>query len=529
MRHCTRSLCLFLGILFMAGVSVAAPTDAAFHVRDYGAAADGATLDTAALQKAIDACTASGGGTVHFAPGVYLTGTLFLKDNVRLYLDANAVVRGSARVEDYPAITRVNQDAPAGQPAFSGGGVLIYGEGVRNVAIEGRGVIDGQGAAFWFPEMLSPKVRKPMPNRPRALVAVVKGESLSFRGVTLFNSPCYTIWAIGCDNVVIDGITIRNPHDGPNTDGIDIDCCSDVRIANCSIDGGDDAIAIKSDAYQLGEDKPCENVVVTNCVLCSVPACGVRIGYEGDAVIRNCTFSNLAIYDTDIGLDIISILPARPNIAKGTRCENIVFDTIVMRNVNQALYFWMGQETEGDAQVHLRNITVSNVIAESRYGSYIGGYEKKSCEDIALSNVRFMLTGDMPKDAEPVVSGVWGAPTNPYALYCRWVDGLRLQDIDVDFRGAHGAWRYGVFCNEAERASLRGICTQGMPGQQADAVIGLKKTTATIRDCDAEPGVPLFLRAADGSRVFLSGCDLRAAKAPQEIGENCMLETETVR
>ena len=173
-----------------------------------------------------------------------------------------------------------------------------------------------------------------MPNRPRTRRRR-QGESC-LSGTSRCSIPCYTIWAIGCDNVVIDGITIRNPHDGPNTDGIDIDCCSDVRISNCSIDGGDDAIAIKSDAYQLGEDKPCENVVVTNCVLCSVPACGVRIGYEGDAVIRNCTFSNLTIFDTDIGLDMVSILPARPNILKGTRCENILFDNIVMRNVNQA-------------------------------------------------------------------------------------------------------------------------------------------------------------------------------------------------
>jgi len=517
---------LFLSVCTLA---LAAPADSVFHVRDYGATADGITLDTAALQKAIDTCTTSGGGTVHFAPGVYLTGTLFLKDNVRLYLDANAVVRGSARPEDYPPITRVNQEAPAGQLAFSGGGVLIYGEGVRNVSLEGKGTIDGQGASFWFPEMLSPKVRKPMPNRPRALVAVVKGESLSFRDVTLLNSPCYTIWAIGCDNVVIDGITIRNPHDGPNTDGIDIDCCSDVRISNCSIDGGDDAIAIKSDAYQLGEDKPCENVVVTNCVLCSVPACGVRIGYEGDAVIRNCTFSNLTIFDTDIGLDMVSILPARPNILKGTRCENILFDNIVMRNVNQALYFWMGQETDGDAQVHLRNITVSNVIAESRYGSYIGGYEKKSCEDIAICNLRLVLTGDMPKDAEPAASGVWGAPTNPYALYCRRVNGLRLQDVDIDFREARGAWRYGVFCNEAERVALGGIRTQGIAAQQTEAVIGLKRATAAIRDCDAESGTPLFLRAVDGSRVFMGGCDLHAAKTPQEMDENCILETRVVR
>ena len=496
-----------------------------FCAQDFGAVGDGTTLNTAAIQKAIDACSVSGGGSVSFSPGVYLSGTVFLKDNVRLVLEANAVLRGSARPEDYPPITR---KSPAGDAAFasapfSGGGFLIYGEGVRNVSIEGRGTIDGQGSEFWFKEMLSPMVRKPMPNRPRALICLVKSESLLFRDVTLLNSPCYTLWTIGCDNVTVDGIAIRNPHDGPNTDGIDIDCSSNVRIANCFVEGGDDAIAIKSDAGLLGEDKPCENITVTNCVLCSVPACGVRIGYEGDSIIRNCTFSNLTIFDTDIGLDIISILPGRPNILKGTRCENITFDNITMRNVNQAIYFWMGNETGAETQVHLKNILVSNVIAQSRYGSYVGGFDKKHCENVTLSNIQFIVTGDMPKDAAPAVSGVWGAATNPYALYCTRVDGLRIRDVDIDLREARGAWQYGVFCNEVSDAGLRGIRTRGLAALSAQAAIGLKKTNASIRDCDAEPSVPMFLHAVDGSRAFVSGCDVSRA-----VKSTAMDETSTI-
>jgi polygalacturonase len=442
-----------------------APPGQSVRIQDFGAVGDGTTLNTAAIQKAIDTCSTSGGGSVCLPPGVYLSGTIFLKDNVRLVLEANAVLRGSARLEDYPPITRknANGDPAFGDAAFSGGGFLIYADGVRNASIEGRGAIDGQGSEFWFKEMLSAMVRKPMPNRPRALIGIVKSESLLFRDVTLMNSPCYTLWTIGCNHVNIDGITIRNPHDGPNTDGIDIDCSSDVRIANCSIEGGDDAIAIKSDAGLLGEDKSCENITVTNCVLCSVPACGVRIGYEGDAVIRNCAFNNLTIFDTDIGLDIISILPGRPNILKGTRCENIVFNNIVMRNVNQAIYFWMGNETDGESQAYLKNILVSNVIAQSRYGSYIGGFDKKRCENVALSSLQLLLTGDMPKDAAPAASGVWGAATNPYALYCTWIDGLRLRDIDIDLRAARARGNTACFAARSAMPILAGFAPKALP------------------------------------------------------------------
>ena len=522
-----------LAIILAFGVTQARSINAevamgqSYRVQDYGAVGDGTTLDTIAIQKAIDTCSASGGGCVYFSPGVYLSGTVFLKDNVRLVLEVNSVLRGSPRPEDYPPITRKNVHGASAFtiPPFSGGGFLIYADGVQNVSIEGRGTIDGQGTEFWFKEMLSSWVRKPMPNRPRALIGIVNSKSVLFRDVSLINSPCFTLWLIGCDNANIDSITILNPHEGPNTDGIDIDCCNDVRIANCSIDGGDDAIAIKSDAGLLGEDKPCENITVTNCVLRGGPACGVRIGYEGDSVIRNCTFSNLTIVDTENGLDILSVLPGQPTILKGSRCENITFDNIVMRNVNQPIYFWMGNMAGGESQVHLKNILVSNVIAESRSGSYIGGFPKKQVENVTLSNIRLIMTGNMPKGAPLTGTGVWGG-LNPYALYCSQVDGLRLTDVDIDFRGAQGAWRYGVFCEEVRNAELRGIRTQGLAALAGQAAIGLTKTTAAIRDCDAESQIQTFLHAVKGSRAFASGCDLSRAKTAitqdpsSEITEN---------
>ena len=494
--------------------TAAEPSARLFRVQDYGAIGNGTTLDTVAIQKAIDACSSSGGGTVCLSPGVYLSGTVFLKDNVRLFLELNAVLRGSPRLEDYPPCPRkdVRGEPAFSSPTFSGGGFLIYADGVRNASIEGRGTIDGQGPEFLFKEMVSAAVRKPMPGRPRAMIGIVKGESLLFRDVTLINSPCFTLWLIGCDNVNINAVTIRNPRNGPNTDGIDIDCCRKVCVSDCAIDGGDDAIAIKSDSGLLNEDKPCEDITVSNCVLSSGPACGVRVGYEGDSVIRNCAFSNLTIYDTDIGLDIVSVRPGG-TIRKGTRCENITFNNIVMRNVNRAIYFWMGHEKGGESQVSLKNVHVSNVIAQSQFGSYIGGFPLKQAEDITLSNIRLILTGKMPEQAPLSGCGVWGG-LNPYALYCSHVDGLCISDISVDFRQASGAWRYALFCEETRNARINGIHTKGFVALPGQAVIGLKKSTAAIHGSDAEPQIPAFLHAVEGSRAFVSGCDLTQAKTP---------------
>ncbi|NLX54163.1 MAG: glycoside hydrolase family 28 protein [Planctomycetaceae bacterium] len=487
-----------------------APPGQVFSVTQYGAVGDGTALDTAAIQQAVDACHAAGGGTVLFPPGIFLSGTVFLKDNVRLFLDTQAVLRGSPRPQDYPAIPRQNA---LGAPAFKTG-FLLYGEGLQRVAIEGRGTIDGQGPAFWLDEMINAHVRKPLPSRPRALVCLVQSNSLLVRDVSLVNSPCYTLWLIGCDDVNIDGIVIRNPHDGPNTDGIDIDCCSRVRIANCLIDGGDDAIAIKSDGGLLGADKPCEDITVTNCVLCSVPACGVRIGYEGDSIIRNCTFSNLTIYDTDIGLDIISILPDVPRIQKGSRCEHIVFNNITMRNVNRALFFWMGNETDNEAQVYLKNVLVSNIVADCRIGCFVGGYADRNVENVTISNLHLTLTGDMPEQARLAGSQIWGGSWNPYAMYCTKVDGLRVESLDVDWTQSQGHWRHTVYCEDVSRAALTGITSRGFCALPGVAQIGLKNSSARIYNCLAETGDAPFLQLTDRSRAFVSGCDLTEAKDP---------------
>lgn len=439
--------------------STKVPKDRVWYATDFGARGDGLTLNTLAIQKTIDACTQAGGGMVRITQGTYLSGTLFIKDGVSLYLDANAVILGSKNRQDYQAIQGLLSVMK--QPLFGvGGSFLIYAENAKHISIEGKGEINGSGDSFWEEEMLTKWVKKPKVWRPRGLICFVNCQFINIRDIRLSNSPCYTLWPLGCDDINIDGITIRNPIDGPNTDGIDIDCCRRVSISNCNIEGGDDAIAIKSDGGRLGsEDRPCENIVVSNCILSSPPACAIRVGYEGDSPIRNMTFSNLAMYNSNHGIDIISILPNRGYdfpIIKGTRVENIQFDNIVMQDVRQPIYLWMGNDRKDiESSCYMRNIRISNLIATSGGTSFIGSTIDKNIENIFLSNIHIIPTKEMAKD-QPLEVNVWNSESS-YALYVSNVTGLYVDGFSVDFSNAKGHWSHAIYCNNSKDIVLSNV------------------------------------------------------------------------
>lgn len=504
MKHFLLLVCLFLIVIAHRVWAADVPPNRVWFVTDFGAVGDGETLNTKVLQSVIDTCSNAGGGTVRFTPGTFLSGTLFLKDNVTLNLDAGAVLLGSKNKDDYIPIPRTNiREQPAFH--FTDGSFLLYAENVKNVTIEGHGTINGNGNSFWYDEMLTAHVRKPKEWRPRALICFVLSQNIVLQDVTLSDSPTFTFWSIACEDININGIRIINPQKGPNTDGLDLDCCRRVTVSNCIIEGGDDAIAIKSDSGILGaKEYPCEDITITNCVLQSGPACGIRIGYEGDSVIRNCTFSNLTIYDTDIGLDIVSILPNRNDctILKGTRIKNILFDNITMRNVRQAIYFWMGNELpEQESQLELQDIRVNNVIAECRVGSLIGSFtDQQRIKNIFLSNVTLIPTENQPEGLPLSGSGIWGG-NNPYALYIANTENVQIDRFFVDFRAAQGYWSHAVFCENSKDISLDRFSTKNFAVLSSVSQIGLKNSSAFINASHAEPET-VFLKA-EKSKITL--------------------------
>lgn len=395
-----------------------------WYVSSFGAKGDGVNKDTESLQHAIDHCAGEGGGVVAFSKGTYLTGTLFLKSNVHLLLEEGAEIRGSQDKRDYIPLPQRNH--------LKENYFLIFAENAKNISITGTGIINGCGDTFWEEEMLSEYVRKPGEWRPSGMVGFVNCTEISLQRLSLINSPCYTVWVMGCDDVGIDRMIIRNHTDGPNTDGIDIDCCRRVRITNCIIEGGDDAIAIKSDSGRFGEVRPCEEIFVSGCILSSPPACGIRVGYEGDSPIRNCLFTNLSIHDSHHGINVISVLPdpAYPSaIYEGTKIEHIRFNQIRMERIIQPIYIWMGNEKPHLPFLgYMRDIHIADVCAVNCGNSFIGStLPGNSIEGVSIDHVQVMAGGNAPAVR---YANVWGS-RHPSLLYIHNVKGLRLKRLSL--------------------------------------------------------------------------------------------------
>ena len=457
------------------------------NVLEYGARADGKTLSTGAIQSAIDCCAGHGGGTVFFPPGNYLSGTLQLKTNTTIYIEQGATLYGSKAIDDYDSVSEVHFGGPDRY--------FLCATDANNIVIEGRGTIDGQGNAFWESEMFSPLVFKPKPNRPASVVRLTRCQNVTIRDITIRNSPCYTVWLLGCDRANITGVNIDNPRKGPNTDGLDIDCSSNVAISNCYISAGDDCIALKSDAAKLGYTKACENVTVTNCALSST-ACGVRIGYEGDAPIRNCTFANIVIFDTHIGIDMVSILPTLrvpfTRIDAGTEIDGIIFAGVVMDRVDRPIFIWMGREHNGDFRGKIENISIDNLVARTANSCYIGGMPEKAVRGVTLTNIRLTLNGEMKPAPNADSPGVWGFEKIPWGIYCRWAEDLKLDNLQIEWGAASGEWLGAIKCENVKNLEILNFTGKQFVGE--GSAIQLRDVKgAFLHGCNAPAGTARFL------------------------------------
>ena len=255
----------------------AAPLCAAenlLDVRDFGAQPDGKALCTAAIQKAIDACAAMGGGSVYLPPGTLRSGTIYLKSNVTLLLESGSTLLGSENIADYP------RNVPAVR-SYTDNYVdrsLIAGQDLENVAIRGRGTIDGNGGKFRWPQYLT---------RPYA-IRLVRCRGILIEGVTMRNSAMWMQHYLACDRVTVRGITVFN-HVTHNNDGIDLDGCHDATVSDCCFDSDDDAITLKSTL-----NRACENITITNCTAAS-HCSAIKMGTESNGGFKNITIANCAI------------------------------------------------------------------------------------------------------------------------------------------------------------------------------------------------------------------------------------------
>ncbi len=363
------AFCVFICCFFAPTLSAQKPS---LNVLDFGAKGDGKTLNTRFLQAAIDSCDKRGGGAVIVPAGKFLTGTLRLKNNLQLCLEAGAELIGSPNITDYDSAHKH----------------LLYGVGIANFSLTGKGIIEGNGKAFWD-EKYNPL------DRPAPWILLEDATDISIRDVKLQNSPAHVVALIGCNRVVVDGITILNDMRSPNTDGIDITSTSNVMISNCFISTGDDAICLKvSDGTRnaavsddvggdKGKDKPTENVVVTNCIIESDDA-ALKLGTGSGTRISHCRFSNCIIRNTRFG---IALFMKDGGVFEHVDFSNLTIETRSRHATEYPIYIDVEKREETGRYGKIRDVKFSGLDIATRGNCLIAGQPDAPLENITLENI----------------------------------------------------------------------------------------------------------------------------------------------
>ncbi len=472
-----------------------------FNVCEHGSVADGKTENTQAIQTAIDMCGKAGGGVVYFPPGDYLTGTIELADNVTLYIESGATLWGSSNRIDYEH------------------GCLIYAEDALNVAIRGRGAVDGKGTSFWKRQRGRWIVGEWRPNR---LIQFVRCENLLVEDVTLRNSPSWTLHPVDCDRVTVRGISILNgvyEDDGPNTDGINPDGCSRVRISDCYIQTGDDSIVLKV-TDRPGGNTVCRDVTVTNCVLVSSET-ALKIGSESYGEFRNIAFSNCTVEDAGCG---VGLWMRDGGLIDGWVVTNI---SMTLKDGGQPIYFWSWKRTEDTPWGTVKNVTISNVVASADGCIFISGVDEKHMQGITLENIRIFMQGGRGRREKfhsdpPYPFTVWGHRRSPYDIFCRYVDDLKLRNIHVTWNTPEKAeWGSAIRCWHARDVEIDGFVGRQASSSDAPAIWLKDVKGAFIHNCRPPKGTGTFLRIDKGSEaVTLVNNDLNQAERTVQIEPN---------
>jgi len=498
-----------------------------FDVRSYGATGDGKVKDTAKIQTAVDDCAKSGGGTVYLSPGIYLSGTVVLRDNVTFFLEAGATLLGSTDVADYSSQTGPPLKGDANSKH------LLFARDAANVTVCGTGRIDGQGRSFWVPSgRHSPAPDdawrdvatydwKPI-ERPSPMLEFFNCTNLRIEDVTLENAPGWTMRPIECDGVTIRGIKIRNPVIGPNTDGIDPTCCRNVFIADCDIATGDDAICLKSESPygQLGVSK---NITITNCVL-TCCCNGLKFGTATMGGIENVTFTNSVIYNDDVPLNARVISGIAIEMVDGGWVTGVVISNVRMQRVRTPIFIRLGNRGHGQSNPtpgRIRGVMIDNVHATGAIvTSSITGLAGHDVEDVSLTNIRI--------DTEEGGKQEWTSRTIPelppqypearmfgrlpaYGFFCRHVSGLKLDDVQIV--AAAPDMRPAVHCDDVKDLRVDRL-TASAPASSEPLIVLSDVQRAFLTGCSMAGEVGVELRGERTAGIHLVGNDFSLTGKP---------------
>lgn len=505
-----------------------------YNVRDFGARGDGVTLDTAAVQGAIDACATDGGGTVLVPGGVFLIGSLEIKSNVALRIAASGKLLGSGHAKDYHAVDAVPLYGDS--TLEDGNWALIYGVNAINVTIEGPGTIDGQGAQFHSAVRGTPPPSGLGGNRRPYHLLFYRCENLRMRDLNLLDSAYHSVRVIQSKRVYMNGLYIHNRVNG-NNDGFHFISSEYVMVSNCTVLSLDDACAL------FGS---CQNVTVTN----SSFSTRWSVFRFGGGVARNIAISNCVLHQ-------VYGCPIKFHGAPGSRFENMSFSNLVLDDVTGPIHISIGprmpeKQQRGPTPLNavpergdeppavVRNISFSNIrgtvttnpqqVNETTLTSHYNPGEKHSCialncvggatlEKISFENIHLIFGGggtaeDAGRRDLPLIAGEYFmlGPMPAYGFYARNSRSITLSNVHFDLDAPD--LRPAVILDRVEDASLEGLSVEGnAEAESAIRFIGTQQVLMTAPRVLKQAKVFLQIEGQDSGGIIIDGGDLSKAES----------------
>lgn len=382
-----------------------------YNIMDFGAKAK--TLSTSAIQNAIDKCHLDGGGIVEISNGTYVSGTIFLKSNVNLCIEAGATLEMSTNMDDFPDFDCEWDVRKA--PRYTAR-CFIYVGNCQNVSISGLGTIDCKGADFCEVDIDAPisdtdpflqkrMIRKAgYENTIGRMIFVMKSKNVTLEDFTMIEmAGGWGAWINGCENVNVHNVKMTCNPNYPNSDGVHVNCSKNVFITDCALHTGDDALIVRANTNTLGQDIPCENVIVKGCTLSS-HCQAIRVGWIGDGAIRNCIFSDLIISDSRDAISIVlppCSVPADLG-ENSTRIENLSFNNMLVdRTERYPINITIADSSTTKCE-YIRNIQFNNFNSKTKLPPRLLGRKDTYIEDVSFINCRFDVSekvalGELPR------------------------------------------------------------------------------------------------------------------------------------
>ena len=496
-----------------------------YNIRKFGAKGDGTTLDTAAVQAAINACEGDGGGTVLVPAGTFLIGTIELKSNITLHIAAAGKLLGSADGRSYQAVDAIPLSGDA--TLKDGNCALIFAVNAKNVAIEGPGTIDGQGAQFYSPVRGTPPPSGLGDDQRPYHILVYRCENLSVRNITLLDSAYHSVRVIQSKRVHMDRIYIHN-RVNINNDGFHFISAEYVTVSNCILKCQDDACAMfgsckyimvtncsfstRWSVFRFGGGHA-ENILVSNCLLWEVDGCPIKFQGDPGSRFENMSFSNLILKDVTgpISISIGGRLPP-PNEETPVVVRNISFSNIQGTVTSHPAPLSESTFTEGREMSRYPGEDKACIVLNSVSGSVL--------ESISFDNIHITFEGGgtsedaARRDLPEVFGEYFELGTLPaYGLYARNARGITLHN--VRFQLDTTDLRPAIILDHVEDVAMNGLSVDG--NSEAESVlrfIDSKQILLTATRVLTPSSVFLQLEGAANEGIIIEGGDLSKAASP---------------